>query len=105
MSAGSSAFNANSFVTLVCLSTAFLIACLIPARCFGSGQKDTLDVRITQALDDIYNDLYFIDYFKAAEAFDRQFEIASSGGRWHMAVSALTLKAKCAYNHYLADKT
>lgn len=97
--------DANSFIAVVCLSTAFLIAGLIPARCFGSGQKDTLDVRITQALDDIYNDLYFIDYFKAAEAFDRQFEIASSGGRWHIAISALTLKAKCAYNHYLADKT
>ncbi|HEX6222866.1 MAG TPA: CHAT domain-containing protein [Chryseolinea sp.] len=100
-----SALVGNSFVTLHRLSMACIIVASIPASTLGSVQKDSLDVRIIQALDDIYNDFYFADYFKAAEALDRQIEIASKARRWHMVLSGLTLKAKCAYNHYLADKT
>lgn len=67
--------------------------------------KDSIDVRVNRALDSVYEHLYFVDYVRAARAFDRQISIASAAGRWHIVVSALTLKAKCAYNHYLANET
>ena len=68
-------------------------------------KNDSTDIAINDALDDIYDELYFVDYDRAAIAIDHQTEIAQQTGRWHMVISALMLKAQCAYNHYLADKT
>lgn len=56
-------------------------------------------------MDAIYEELYFEDYDRASKAMDDQARIAGDAGRWHLVISAMTLKAECAYNFYLADKT
>lgn len=76
----------------------------IPARCFLAS-TDSIDVNIEKALDAIYEELYFEDYDRASKAMDDQARIAKDAGRWHLVVSAMTLKAECAYNFYMADKT
>ena len=82
-----------------------LCANVTPVLSHASYKNDSTDIAINDALDDIYDELYFVDYDRAAIAIAGQIKIAQQLGRWHMVISALALKAQCAYNHYLADKT
>ena len=72
---------------------------------YSADKNDSTDAAINNALDNIYDELYFVDYERAATAIDQQVKIAEQSGRWHMVISAMAFKAQCAYNHYLADKT
>jgi CHAT domain-containing protein len=76
-----------------------------PVFCFSISLTDSLDVQVSRELDRIYNDIYFTNFDKAATAIDLQADRATSAGRWHMVISALVLKANCAYYHYRADET
>lgn len=92
-------------------SSTFLLAqfllCISSTPIFSNvtNPNDSTDTSIKKALDDIYDDLYFIEYGRAAVAIDQQTKIAQQSGRWHMVISAMTLKAQCAYHHYLAETT
>ena len=82
-----------------------LCANTTPVFSHDADENDSTDLAINDALDNIYDELYFVDYDRAAIAIDHQTKIAQQWGRWHLVISALMLKAQCAYNHYLADKT
>jgi len=83
----------------------FLCANITSVFSHAAYKNDSTDIAINDALDDIYDELYFVDYDRAAVAIDGQVKIARQLGRWHMVISALMLKAQCAYNHYQAEKT
>ncbi|HZI24322.1 MAG TPA: CHAT domain-containing tetratricopeptide repeat protein [Chryseolinea sp.] len=82
-----------------------LCANTTPVFSYDADKNDSTDLAINDALDNIYDELYFVDYDRAATAIDHQTKLAQQSGRWHLVISALMLKAQCAYNHYLADKT
>lgn len=83
----------------------FLVGFLSPAAGISIPLTDSVDVQVSRELDRIYNDLYFTNFDEAAVAINRQIDRAMQASRWHMVISALTLKANCAYNHYRADET
>jgi len=100
-------FRHFKYLSLTSLLFQFFLLCANVTSVFSHAEykNDSTDIAINDALDDIYDELYFVDYDRAAIAIDHQTKIARQSGRWHMVISALMLKAQCAYNHYLADKT
>src|SRR5690349_19356237 len=74
---------------------------MVPIFCFSQAPTSvaSLDAKITSQIDTLYETLYFEDYHATAAAIDKQIKIATENNRWQLVIYALSVKAKCAYQH------
>src|SRR5688572_12359610 len=79
---------------------------IVPIFCSAQQQNSitSVDAKITAQIDTLFESLYFEDYAATSVALSKSIKIATENNRWHLVLYALSIKAKCAFQHDLFNE-